>query len=49
LLFPLFTLSICLLAYEKGWLYPGLMLESLVEGNFLMTGIVVYIGQTLLH
>lgn len=49
LLFPLFTLSICLLAYEKGWLYPGLMLESLVEGNFLMTGMVVYIGQTLLH
>ncbi|MDZ7696933.1 MAG: 4-hydroxy-3-methylbut-2-enyl diphosphate reductase [Deltaproteobacteria bacterium] len=49
LLFPLFTLSVCLLAYEKGRLHPGLMLESLVESNFLMTGIVVAVGQSLLH
>ncbi len=49
LLFPLFTLSVCLVVYEKGWLYPGLMLESLVESNFLMTGIVVAVGQWLLH
>jgi 4-hydroxy-3-methylbut-2-enyl diphosphate reductase len=38
MLIPLLTLSSCLLAYQKGWLFPGMLLESLVEVNFLLSG-----------
>lgn len=40
LLLPLFSLSLSLLAYEKRWLYPETALEALVEGTFLMTGLL---------
>jgi len=44
-LFPLFGLSLCLLAYERHWLYPGPTLEALVESNFFLTGILAFIWQ----
>lgn len=34
---------LCLTAYEKQWIYPGLNLEALVEGNFLLAGVVAVI------
>ena len=37
---PVIGLSLCLLAYEKHWLSPGLTFEGFVEGNFLMAGLV---------
>ncbi|MFO7984488.1 MAG: 4-hydroxy-3-methylbut-2-enyl diphosphate reductase [Desulfatiglandaceae bacterium] len=49
MLFPLFTLSLCLVAYEKDRLYPGIALEALVESNFLMTGLLAFIWQVLLY
>jgi (E)-4-hydroxy-3-methyl-but-2-enyl pyrophosphate reductase len=41
MLIPLLTLLICLYAYEKQWVSPGITLEGLVEGNFLMAGFLV--------
>ncbi|MCG6879400.1 MAG: 4-hydroxy-3-methylbut-2-enyl diphosphate reductase [Deltaproteobacteria bacterium] len=41
MLIPLLTLLLCLYTYEKQWLSPGIVLEGLVEGNFLLAGIVV--------
>ena len=41
MLIPLFTLLTCLYAYEKQWISPGITLEGLVEGNFLMAGFLV--------
>ena len=45
ILFPLFGLSLCLLAYERHWLYPGPTLEALVESNFFLTGLLACIWQ----
>ncbi|MEJ2023685.1 MAG: 4-hydroxy-3-methylbut-2-enyl diphosphate reductase [Deltaproteobacteria bacterium] len=36
---------LCLTAYEKQWIYPGLSLEALVECNFLLIGAVAGIWQ----
>jgi len=47
LLLPLFTLSLCLVAYEKSWLYPGIRLEALVEANFFLAGFLAVIWQAL--
>ena len=41
MLIPLLTLLICLYAFEKQWVSPGITLEGLVEGNFLMAGFLV--------
>jgi (E)-4-hydroxy-3-methyl-but-2-enyl pyrophosphate reductase len=41
MLIPLLTLLICLYTYEKQWISPGIILEGLVEGNFLMAGLLV--------
>ena len=41
MLIPLLTLLVCLYAYEKQWVSPGITLEGLVEGNFLMAGFLV--------
>jgi 4-hydroxybenzoate polyprenyltransferase len=38
---PLLTLVLCLYTYEKQWLSPGIALEGLVEGNFLVAGLLV--------
>jgi 4-hydroxybenzoate polyprenyltransferase len=44
---PLFTFWLCLMAYEKHWLYPGIALEALVEANFILAGLLALIWQTL--
>jgi 4-hydroxy-3-methylbut-2-enyl diphosphate reductase len=43
ILLPLGSLSLCLLAYEKSWLYPGIAFEVLVEGIFFLTGVLAWI------
>jgi (E)-4-hydroxy-3-methyl-but-2-enyl pyrophosphate reductase len=45
MLIPLFVLSILLNAYEKGRIQHGLLLEYLVEGNFLVAGLLAVIWQ----
>jgi len=47
LLLPLFTLSLCLIAYERRWLYPGIRLEAMVEGNFILAGLLAILWQAL--
>ncbi len=41
MLIPLLTLLLCLYTYEKQWLSSGIALEGLVEGNFLVAGLLV--------
>ncbi len=48
MLFPLFALSLCLLSYERRWLYPGTTLEALVEGTFFLAGFLALIWQAML-
>jgi len=43
MLVPLLTLFMCLYAYEKQWLSPGIVLEGLVEGNFVIAGLLVWL------
>jgi 4-hydroxy-3-methylbut-2-enyl diphosphate reductase len=45
LLIPLAGFAFCLMAYEKRWLYPGIGLEALVEGNFVVAGLAALIRQ----
>jgi 4-hydroxybenzoate polyprenyltransferase len=45
MLIPLFILSFLLSTYEKGRIQHGLLLEYLVEGNFLIAGILAVIWQ----
>jgi 4-hydroxy-3-methylbut-2-enyl diphosphate reductase len=45
MLLSLLSLSLCLMAYEKRWLYPGITLEALVEGNFFLSGLLAVIWQ----
>lgn len=47
MLFPLLTLTLCMVAYERDRLTPGISLEALVESNFLMTGLLALIWQAL--
>ena len=47
MLLSLLSLSLCLMAYEKRWLYPGITLEALVEGNFFLSGLLAVIWQVL--
>jgi 4-hydroxy-3-methylbut-2-enyl diphosphate reductase len=47
LLAPVITLLFCLLAYERRWVYPGFVLEAMVEGNFLIAGLLALIWQAL--
>ena len=46
-LLPVLSLALCLLAYERRWLYPGATLEILVEGNFFLAGFLALIWQAL--
>jgi 4-hydroxybenzoate polyprenyltransferase len=48
-LFPLCFLGLWLtvLAYEKKWLYPGLWLEAMIEGNLFLAGLLA-LGWNLL-
>jgi len=41
MLIPLLTLLLCLYTYEKQWLTPGIVLEGLVECNFLLAGLII--------
>jgi 4-hydroxy-3-methylbut-2-enyl diphosphate reductase len=43
MLTPVATLGLCLVAYEKSWVYPGITLEALVEGNFFLAGLLAAI------
>ncbi len=45
MLIPLCTLWLSLLAYERQWISPGIALESLVESNFLLAGLLALIWQ----
>ena len=47
LLVTLLSLSLCLFSYEKRWLYPGLRLEALVEGNLFLAGLLGLLWLTL--
>ena len=47
ILLCLLSLSLCLVAYEKRWLYPGITLEAMVEGNFFLVGFLALIWQAL--
>ena len=43
MLIPLLTLQLCLFTYENQWLSTGVALETLVEGNFLLAGLLVFL------
>jgi 4-hydroxy-3-methylbut-2-enyl diphosphate reductase len=45
-LIPLTIFSLCVIAYEKNWISPGLGLEALVECNFLLAGFLGLLWQT---
>lgn len=45
MLLPIITLSACLLAYERHWIYPGNALETLIEANFIFSGIIALIWR----
>ena len=45
LMMPLIGLSLCLLAYEKRRIYPGIPLEAMVESNLLLAGFLALIWQ----
>jgi (E)-4-hydroxy-3-methyl-but-2-enyl pyrophosphate reductase len=47
MLIPLFALSILLMVYEKGRIQTGPLLEYLVEGNFLIAGLLALIWHIL--
>ncbi len=39
MLLIVFTLFLCVIAYENHWVYPGINLEALVETNFYLAGL----------
>jgi 4-hydroxybenzoate polyprenyltransferase len=41
------TLTLCILAYEKGLLYPGTRSEAFVEANLFLTGLLALFWQWL--
>jgi 4-hydroxy-3-methylbut-2-enyl diphosphate reductase len=45
LLLVFLSLRLCLLIYQKRWLYPGTRLEAMVEGNFFLAGLLALIWQ----
>jgi (E)-4-hydroxy-3-methyl-but-2-enyl pyrophosphate reductase len=45
MLIPLFVLSVLLSSYEKGRIQHGVLLEYLVEGNFLIAGLLAVLWQ----
>jgi (E)-4-hydroxy-3-methyl-but-2-enyl pyrophosphate reductase len=42
------SLRLCLIAYERRWLYPSMRLEALVEANLFFAGLLGLIWQFLL-
>lgn len=47
LLLGFISLTLCLTAYEKRWLYPGTRMEALVEANFYFAGLLALIWHIL--
>ena len=47
LLVPVAGLSLCLFAYEKRRIYPGMALEALVESNLLLAGLLALAWQAI--
>ncbi|MFH0845416.1 MAG: 4-hydroxy-3-methylbut-2-enyl diphosphate reductase [Pseudomonadota bacterium] len=45
LLLCFFSLALCLLTYERGWLHPGIRMEAMLEGNFILAGLLGLIWQ----
>lgn len=45
MLIPLSALFLCLMAYEKRWIYPSITFEALVDGNFFLAGLSALIWQ----
>ncbi len=45
ILLSVLSLYLCLLAYERRWLYTGTGFEALVEGNFFLAGFLALIWQ----
>jgi hypothetical protein len=41
------TLTLCILAYEKGFLYPGNRSEAFVEANLFLAGFLALFWQWL--
>ena len=41
------SLTLCLFAYERRWIYAGTRLEVLVEGNFFLAGLLALFWQIL--
>ncbi len=48
LLLCIISLAFTLHTYQSRWLYPGLRLEIMVEGNLLLTGLLALLWQMLL-
>ena len=44
-LLPLSALCLCLMAYEKRWIYPGPDLEAMVEAVFIVAGLLAVMWQ----
>lgn len=42
MIIPIFSFFICVIAYEKLWLYPGIKFEALVEANFYLVGLFTF-------
>jgi (E)-4-hydroxy-3-methyl-but-2-enyl pyrophosphate reductase len=47
MLLPFLTLTLCLFAYERHWLLPGIRFEALVDANFILVGFVGFGWQVL--
>jgi 4-hydroxy-3-methylbut-2-enyl diphosphate reductase len=45
LLLVFLSFTLCLLIYQKRWLYSGTRLEAMVEGNFFLAGLLALIWQ----
>jgi 4-hydroxy-3-methylbut-2-enyl diphosphate reductase len=45
LFLSLIPLFLCVMAYEKRWLNPGIKLEAAVDGNFFLAGFLAVIWQ----
>jgi hypothetical protein len=42
------SLAVSLLTYERRWLYPGTRLETLIEGNLFLAGLLGLVWNFLL-
>ncbi len=45
MLIPVGALFFCLATYERGYFQPGIILETMVEGNFFLAGLLALLWQ----